>query len=224
MLRTLLTFLVFGSVALAQLCDQPFSPVRPGWEWQYRVTGDNPTTYSVRRTNISDYGFTAIQQNAQSKGETKFRCTPEGFVPIDFGGSGPTQAGAGGAGVDLDVVVKSVRGVQVADFDKWEVGQRWSYMLELGGTAKQGPVRFNVEGSVESSYRVIAQETITVPAGRFSSLKVQVTTNIKVVGKAGPLSIPFNQSSESTVWFAEGVGMVKTVGRNNTTELVALKK
>lgn len=224
MVRWIVFVLAMSSLGLAQLCDQPFSPVRANWEWQYRVTGENPTTYSVRRTNITDSGFMAVQQNAQGRGETKFRCTLEGLTPIDFGGRGPTQAGVGGGGVDLDITVKSVRGVQIPDLDKWAVGERWGYTLELGGTAQQGPVRFNVEGTVESLYRVVAQEAVTVPAGRFQALKVQVTTNFKIVGRAGPLSIPFNQSGESTAWYVEGVGMVKTVSRNNTTELVALRK
>ena len=223
-MRWIAFVLLVSSVGLAQLCDQPFSPVRANWEWQYRVTGENPTTYTVRRTNITDTGFTAVQQNAQSKGETKFRCGADGLTPVDFGGRGPTQAAAGGGGVDLDIDVKSVKGVQIPDLDRWEVGERWGYVLELGGTAQQGPVRFNVEGTVESTYRVVARETVTVPAGRFQALKVQITTSFKVVGKAGPLSIPFNQTGESTAWYAEGVGMVKTVSRNNTTELVALKK
>jgi hypothetical protein len=188
MVRWIVFAWLLSSLGLAQLCDQPFSPARVNWEWLYRVTGENPTTYSVRRINITDAGFIAVQQNAQSKGETKFRCTAEGLTPIDFGGRGPTQAAAGGGGVDLDINVKSVKGVQIPDLDKWEVGERWGYTLELGGTAQQGPVRFNVEGTVESIYRVLARETVTVPAGRFQTFKVQVTTNFKVVGKAGPLS------------------------------------
>ncbi|MER3555876.1 MAG: hypothetical protein C4331_16450 [Meiothermus sp.] len=222
MLSRILALGILGGLAFAQLCDQPFSPTRPGWEWQYRISGENNLVYSVRKTELADTGYTLLQTSGDKQQKSHFRCIPEGIVPVDFGGGGITNRGRGN--YDADIKIVDVKGVQIPDYDTWAVGNTWKYILTLGGTAQQGPFRFNVEGNIESNHRIVASETVSVPAGKFTAYKVQVTTQFRVAGKAGPISIPFNQTYESTAWYVEGIGMVKTVSGKDTTELLALNK
>lgn len=221
MRRATLATCVLGGLAHAQLCDQPFSPTRAGWEWQYRVSGEHNLTYSVRKIELTDSGYTLLQQSADRRQESHFRCIPQGIVPIDFGGG---ITGRGADDFDADIKIVEAKGVQIPDYDTWMVGGGWKYVLNLGGTAQRGPLRFNVEGDIEADHRIVASETVTVPAGKFTAYKVQITTQFRVVGKTGPIGIPFNQTFESTAWYVEGVGMVKTVAGKDTTKLVVLNK
>ncbi|MCS7068768.1 MAG: hypothetical protein N2Z75_05220 [Meiothermus sp.] len=228
MLRILLVHWVLWGPALAQLCDQPFSPARPGWEWQYRVVGERSSTYSIRKTNITDGGFTQVRQTASSREEMKYRCTLEGIFPVDFGGSGSNRLEAGGQPVSYDLDVVKITGVAIPDYDTWAVGNSWKLVMEVRGTGQQGPLRFNISGTLETTYRVVAQETVTTPAGRFTAYKLHTTFTTRIRASAGPIQIPFNFESQGTSWYAENVGLVKSIQRTrdgeNVTELVALRK
>lgn len=45
---------------------------------------------------------------------------------------------------------------------------------------------------------MVAQETVTTPAGRFVAYKLQTTFATRLRANAGPLSIPFNFESQGT--------------------------
>lgn len=228
MLHILLLIFLMGSLALAQLCDQPFSPTRPGWEWQYRVMGERSSTYSIRKINIADGGFTQVRQTAGGREEMKYRCTFEGIFPVDFGSSGSNRVEAGGQPVSYDLDVVKITGVAIPDYDTWAVGNSWKLVIEVRGTGQQGPLRFVISGTLETTYRVVAQENVTTPAGRFMAYKLQTTFITRMRANAGPISIPFNFESQGTSWYAENVGLVKSIQRTregeNVTELVALRK
>lgn len=231
MLRLLLLGLALSGFALAQAqyCDQPFAPARGNWEWQYRVTGANPNTYSLRKTAINNGNFVQVRQTPDGKEETKYRCTAEGIAPIEIGGSGNVRAAdAGGQGASYDLEVVKVTGVSVPDYDTWEIGNSWKLVIEVKGTGQQGPIRYNISGTLETTYKVVTQEAIATPAGKFSAYKLQTTFATKIRATAGPITIPFNFDTEGTSWYAEGVGMVRNIQKTrngeNITELVALKK
>lgn len=226
--RILVALVLLGGPALAQLCDQPFSPTRSSWEWQYRVVGERNSTYSIRKTSITDVGFIQIRQTGSGREESRYRCTAEGIFPVDFGGSGNNRAEAGGQPVNYDLEVVKVTGVAVPDYDTWAVGNSWKLVIEVRGTGQQGPVRFNINGTLETTYRVVAQEIVTTPAGRFNAYRLQTNFVTRIRANAGPINIPFNFESQGTSWYAENVGMVRSIQRTrdgeNVTELVALRK
>jgi hypothetical protein len=227
-MRTLFLALVLSSPAWAQLCDQPFSPSRPGWEWQYRVSGERSSTYSIRKTNITDSSYIQVRQGPTGKEESSYRCTPEGIFPVDFGTQGGGRVEAGAQPVSYDLEVVKVTGVAIPDYDRWAVGSSWKLVLEVRGTGQQGPLRFNIGGTLETTYRVVAQETVSTPAGRFTAFRLQTTFVTRIRANAGPLSIPFNFESQGTSWYAENVGLVKSIQKTrdgeNVTELIALRK
>ena len=227
-MRTFWLALLLGGSGLAQLCDQPFYPVRPGWEWQYRVTGERTSSYFIRKTSLSEDSFVQIRQSADGKEETIYRCTPEGIAPVDFGTQGGGRIEAGVQPVSYDLSVVKVTGVAIPDYDRWALGSSWKLVLEVRGTGQQGPVRFNISGTLETTYRVVAQETITTPAGRFVTHKLHTTFVTRIRANAGPLSIPLNFESQGTSWYAENIGLVKSVQKTrdgeSVTELMALRK
>ena len=227
-MRIFLLSLLLGSPALAQLCDQPFYPARPGWEWQYRVSGERPSTYSIHKTSISDKSFVQVRQGPGGKEEITYRCTPEGIAPVDFGTQGGGRLEAGAQPINYDLEVVRVSGVAIPDYERWAVGSSWRLVLEIRGNGQQGPLRFQVSGTLETTYRVVSQESVTTPAGRFVAYRLETTFVTRIRANAGPLSLPFNFESQGTSWYAENVGLVKNIQKTRegeiVTELVALRK
>ena len=147
---------------------------------------------------------------------------------MDFGSSGSNRVEAGGQPVSYNLEVVKITGVAIPNYDTWAVGNSWKLVIEVRGTGQQGPLRFNISGTLETTYRVVAQENVTTPAGRFMAYKLQTTFITRMRANAGPISIPFNFESQGTSWYAENVGLVKSIQRTregeNVTELVALRK
>ncbi|RDI94812.1 hypothetical protein DV704_10075 [Meiothermus sp. QL-1] len=222
----LLAFLL--SPSTAQLCDQPFSPARPGWEWQYRVSGSQNFTYTLRKTQIGPTSYTQVREGPTGREELRFRCAPEGIYPIDFGSPSGNRLEAGGQPVSYNLEVIRATGVAIPDYDAWTVGNSWRLVLEVQGSGQQGPLRFNISGTLETTYKVVAQETVVTPAGRFLAYKLQTQFTTRLRASAGPLSFPFQFESQGTSWYAENVGLVKSVQKTregeSVTELVALKR
>lgn len=208
-----LALVLASGLASAQLCDQPFSPTREGLEWQYRITGgDNAGVYTQRKTNIGSQGFVQVNKGEKLERSDRYRCAPEGLVPVDFGGF-----------EGFKVEVSKVTGVSIPSYDSWAVGNSWGYVMDIQGETTQGPKVWG-KGTLEVRYRVAGKETVSVPAGRFNAFRVETTTTFKIDAKFGILSFPFNQQFQSTSWYAEGVGLVKSVSSRQTTELIAFKR
>ena len=69
---------------------------------------------------------------------------------------------------------------------------------------------------------VLAKESVTTPAGTWDCYKItSKTSSSTMVGKMA-MKLP-GSSNESTIWFAQSVGMVKSEFRNGTMELTAIR-
>ncbi|MCS7193873.1 MAG: hypothetical protein NZ849_03020 [Meiothermus sp.] len=227
-MRTAALALLLASPAAAQLCDQPFSPTRPGWVWQYQVIGERSYTYTIRKTQITPNGYTQVREGPGGQEESRYRCTEQGIYPVDFGSQGAGRAEMGGQPVSYNLEVVRVTGVAIPDYDAWAVGNSWKLTLEVRGSGQQGPLRFSLSGTLETTYKVVAQETVVTPAGRFLAYRLQTQFSTRLRASTGPLSLPFNFDSQGTSWYAENVGLVKSIQKTregeSVTELVALRR
>lgn len=79
-----------------------------------------------------------------------------------------------------------------------------------------------VRSTINNESRVIGRESVTVPAGTYDAFKVEATLTTESGAVAGVRIPP--QTVESTSWFAEGVGMVKTTSDFSGTELVSVTR
>ena len=209
-MHRLILLFVFASIGIAQLCDQPFSPTRENWEWQYRITEGNKTeTRIVRKTGLKPKSYVLYTREGDDVREVLHRCSEEGLTPIEVGRI---------TGFKAEVL--KATGVSTPDYDTWEVGSTWKYVLEINGERTEFPP-VKGHGFYETAYKIVGRETIAVPAGKFNTFKVEVTTTMRFTIPPG---IPFNQGFTLTSWYAEGVGMVKSTNQRSVVELVALKK
>ena len=224
--------LVLGAFALAQdYCDQPFSPLRPGWEWQYRSVDEanKPSgSFSLRKILKGPNTYILQNRGKNEKGEDQnsdleYLCEAEGIRTTE---KSVVENFSRGDGVKIRGVKLS--GVEVPDYDRWEVGSSWKQTTELEGEGNVGPIRVSGKMISDTTYKVVGRETITVAAGKYNTLKLELSISFRVIA-AVPL--PFgNQTITGTAWYAEDIGMVKRItvfngGKDKTiTELVALKK
>jgi hypothetical protein len=181
-----------GSLALGQVCSSAFYPTDPDLRWRYRRLNDNQV-YTQTFTHLGVDALIEQRRFANRTETTKWTCTPQGLRTLPEG--------------DLPVPGGSVRltkltGVVIPSNEAWRVGGHWTYRYELKGRV----AFFELVGFLEVENRIIARETISVPAGRFEALRVEAVFR-------GELGIGFG--GRATYWFAEGVGVVKQISEGS---------
>ncbi|MFC6591088.1 hypothetical protein ACFP81_02940 [Deinococcus lacus] len=191
------------SAAAAQGSCNAYFPAQPGWVWTYQVTSQGkaqPAT--TTRFEVSGDTLTAI--NGQHK--TKYRCRAgalTSLTPPTIGGATLTRA--------------AVTGVHLPAAAEWKVGHTWKQVWALEG--RRGPL--SGKGTLTTSYRIIAQEKVRVPAGEFTAFKVSAQT--QVTGQA--IGMNMNQDlGTASLWYAKGTGLVKMQQPGYESVLVRLQK
>lgn len=205
--------LVLAGAAWAK-CDHPYYPVREGWVWTYKSSTDGKT-YTSSQSNVSASGFTTIMKFSNLTVENRWRCDANGLASLEYGGV------SGGQNQQIKMETVSSKGVVIPN--RLGVGSSWEYSYTIkGNMPSQGGT---MTGDSTVTNKVVGQETVRVSAGTFQAYKVESTFTTKmtmtVSGKA--MNLPAN-SFKSTSWYAQGVGMVKSVSEVGTTELISLKK
>lgn len=74
-------------------------------------------------------------------------------------------------------------------------------------------------GSMEKRYQVLANESVTVPAGTFQAVKFEVTS-------MGTTTCPNGYggaNATDTLWFAPGVGIIKTQSSTGSSEVIEIR-
>ncbi|MDW8425789.1 MAG: hypothetical protein RMK51_07635 [Meiothermus sp.] len=177
-----------GSLAFGNVCSSAFYPTDPDLRWRYRNLNDN----QVYTQTFSPAGVGALleQRRFATRTETtQWTCTPQGLRTLPEGEL-PIPGGS--------VRLTKLTGVVIPSNETWRVGGRWTYRYELRGRI----ALFDLTGFLEVENRIVARETISVPAGRFETLRVEASFR-------GEFGIGFG--GRATYWFAEGVGVVKQV-------------
>ncbi len=90
-------------------------------------------------------------------------------------------------------------------------GDSWSQTFNITGiqTLPDGKVA-DSQGTATSNYTAIGLEMVTVPAGSFEALRVEVDFGMEVEITMEGISVPFSMTSSGPMWYAEGVGWVRS--------------
>ncbi|MBI5933630.1 MAG: hypothetical protein HY867_07970 [Chloroflexi bacterium] len=186
-------------------CFNAYYPVKAGATWTYQMSGTSADTFTHSIVSASDKEFT--DQDAFGSGTTRtgqWRCEGGNLISLTPGGG---SAAVVAAGVVFNFTVTENTGVTVpADMG---VGSAWSQDIKFEGKQDVGGIQLDTKNEAATSCTAIGRESVTVPAGTFDALKVECISKITitVAGMA-----PFVIEGPSTAWYAEGIGMVKTVG------------
>lgn len=192
-------------------CANEYFPIKNEATYTYSSTGSPSGPYSFFRTinNIRADGFTIVTNYKNQNLVQEWSCKSEGLVPTQLGATDVTSILAFEKFTNLT-------GTNIIGFVFPPVispGAEWTYALDIQGTEKvlEGSPAF-MTGRVSFSYVTGNKESVTVPAGTFDAISIEVSTvidfNIDSGGTIATLSI----DSTYNIWYAPGIGWVKSNG------------
>lgn len=192
------------------LCSNAYYPVRQGATWNYKSTGGPAGEYSFTDTltSVREDGFTLSTQFSDLTRTQEWACKPEGLVALQFGGAPAAMLNA--QNMQLNLEVSNVSGVTFPD--AISAGDQWQHSLDLQGDMTVAGEQGTATGNAQTSFTAIGEESVTVPAGTFAAMKIQVDTTLNLNVSYQGLSVPVTFSGSYTYWFVQGVGWVKASG------------
>ena len=195
-------------VSAKHKCGNPFYPIVDGASWTYSITAQEnaPTTATHSISVVDDGSFTLTVQGDNSIFTLDGSCGDDGIILLDVPGVSATYSGDG-SGSTLSTTNDD--GVTVPD--DIQVGDEWSQTISVvGGSDGQ----LTLSATIETSYKALGYETVTVPAGTFYALKVEQNGSMTMNGTSA-------FETHGFIWYAQGIGTVKSgLDDTYTSELV----
>jgi hypothetical protein len=203
-----------GAIATAQPgdpCANEYFPVKNNATYTYSSTGSPSGSYSFTRTitNVRADGFTLDTKFKNQDVLQEWSCKPEGLVPTQLGATDATSI----------LAFEKFTGLTAANVTGLVIppaitpGAEWNYALDISGTekVKEGNAA-TMTGRVAINYIAGNRESVTVPAGTFDAIAIEVNTVIDFNVVSGGNVIKLSVDSTYTIWYAPGVGWVKSNG------------
>jgi len=208
-------------------CRHDYYPLMPGYSVSYRQTyGERQVNYVMTITEaddkrakmefkfdqIAEVGkeFTFTQELSCSGGNLM----PDGYLDMSEAFGGPK----------VRIETEEIEGVLMPE--GLQNGSVWtsSYVMKMTPADSSHPMAAYgaMKSDVSVVNTVVGEETITVPAGTFDTLKVESvsTTTTEMTG------LPNMPPSETTMteyeWWARGVGMVKSESGDGSSVIEAI--
>lgn len=190
------------------LCANAYYPVVEGGIWSYYGTSSAAEDYSFSNTitSVREDGFSVTVEFDDVTLEQEWMCTSEGILALDAGG-GPAGTLTTGD-INLEIDTQNASGITYPN--EILAGDTWSHTLEYTGTMDMAGESVDVSGNTVYSYAAIGIESVTVPAGTFDAMKIELSTTININMTIQGSEVPVVVTSASTAWYAEGVGWVKS--------------
>jgi hypothetical protein len=174
--------------SLPDLCGNPYYPVVNGATYFYHLSSGENVIRTIQ-TDETTQKFTILVSSAGINAKIEGQCTSDGIVIMETPGSTTTTSDEGGAST---VTTQTSSGVTLPN--DLAPGKQWSQTIRV--TTESG------ESLIQSDYRAVGFEEITVPAGTFTALKIEQNGYVTV----------FDQkiAMEGLVgWYVEGIGLVR---------------
>jgi hypothetical protein len=194
-------------------CSNPLYPVKQGLTRTYSTTGlpTGPSTYTETITDVSADGFTMTTQFAKLTRTAKWDCKPDGLIELQLGGGAASLNTS--SGMQANFTVTNSSGVTLPV--KISAGDTWTYSLDFTAQITTNQYSGQAQGTADYQAKALGSEKVTVAAGTFDAMKLQVGTTLKMQMAMQGMSIPITITDNATLWFAPNVGMVKQVDTAN---------
>ena len=192
------------------LCTNVYYPVRQGATWTYKSTGGPAGEYSFTDTITAVHGdgFTLSTQIGDLTRTQEWTCTAEGLAALQLGGAPAAMLNSQNIQLNLDI--NNATGVTFPS--QINPGEQWQQNMDVTGSVKAMNEEAEAAGTVQMSFNAVGNESVTVPAGTFDALKVNVEVALNVNATYEGITLPVSFSGVYTYWFAPGVGWVKASG------------
>jgi hypothetical protein len=198
----------------AHLAVTPLSaywPLKPGWRWVY-----NESSGPVRATSTEKIMADTVLVHGE-RAFQRLTTDPDGeLIGLEnVSASGRVQWHR----VTDDTLIMTFSPAWA--FPKYaRVGQRST--LEGGVDMKEGGVR--LRGQYQVDIQVLKMEKIKVPAGTFSTVKIQMSIDISVEYHRGGHDASLRATGTDTQWLAKGIGKVKEIDTHHLVSSIDGKR
>jgi predicted small lipoprotein YifL len=197
-------------------CGNLYFPVQNKASYTYSSSGSPAGAYTFRNiiSNASANGFTLTTKFNALPITQNWECKPEGVLAA---GLGLTDAVSSLALEQFtNLTASNITGISLPA--NLAPGMEWAYALDLQGTeiVKEGQPAGNMTGHISMTFKARNAESVTVPAGVFDAIAVDVTivSEFKILNASGQ-SQKISAHNNYTVWYAPGVGWIKSNGSGN---------
>jgi hypothetical protein len=200
-------------VAEQGLCTNTYYPVRQGATWTYKSTGGPAGEYSFTDTisSVRDDGFTLSTQIGNLTRTQEWTCTAAGLAALQLGGAPAAVLSSQDIELDLDIN----NGTGLTFPRQINPGDQWQQTMEITGDVTMLNEEAQATGNAQMNFSAVGNESVTVPAGSFDALKVEVDVTLNIEATYGGITLPVVFSGEYTYWFAPNVGWVRSSGTGN---------
>jgi len=195
------------------LCTNVYYPVRQGATWTYKSTGGPAGEYSFTDTisAVRADGFTLSTQIGELTRTQEWTCTSEGLTALQLGGAPAAMLNSQNIAPDLDI--SNATGLTFPS--QINPGSQWQQNMDVAGNVTAFNEQAEATGNVQMSFNAVENENVTVPAGTFETLKVEVDVTLNVNATYEGITLPVSFMGNYTYWFAPNVGWVKASGAGN---------
>ena len=199
------------------MCDNPLYPVAVGASWSYHVTGAPTGDFDFSSTikTVSADGFVEEGVFPALTRTSNWKCTPTGLALLSPGGG--VTGSVSTSSLNIDFTTTDYSGVTLPKIIS--AGDTWTQTLTLHGesTLTDG-TSIIADGTLATSFTAVGMESVTVPAGTFNAMRIDVVTVFTIETTVSGTTVPVTLNITGSAWYAPGIGMVKTV---STTEGIA---
>ncbi len=194
-------------------CANALYPVVQGATWTYTVNGgpNGSFTYTDTITEVRADGFTVTSQFSDVSRTQEWKCTPDGLLALSVDGG--NAAGLSTQGLKADFTTSGATGITLPS--TVPSGMKWNYGLDIQGTIEYQNQSADANGSVLTDMQEAGTESVTVPAGTFDAMKIEGTSTFNITATFHGLNIPVTVNGNTTLWYAPGVGLVKSTESSN---------
>ena len=201
------------AVVIEGLCDNPIYPVKQNATWTYFNTGgpSGDFSYTDTITEVRSDGFTLTTTFDNLTRTQEWACETGGLKALEYGGG---SAAITTQSANMEFNTLQVTGISLPK--EIVPGMQWLYSLTLEGTTTMPDgSQTNSNGTFSVTMQEVGNETITVPAGTFETIKFQSTTTMDIVGEFQGIQVPMQITGSTITWFAAGVGQVKSISNSD---------
>jgi hypothetical protein len=197
------------AVPVSGACANAYYPAIAGATWTYSLTGAVSDTFTRSVTAVTSDGFT--DQDVFGTGTTRtgqWKCDAGSLIGLNPS-SGGASANVQAAGVNANFQTTAMDGISFpANFAS---GATWSQSFTIEGTQNINGQDILSRNQTANNCTAGASESVTVPAGTFTALRVDCQTAMTITVVMNGSEIPTSLNMTSASWYAQGVGMIKSV-------------
>jgi hypothetical protein len=203
-------------------CANPYLPIVTGATWNYKLTGNISDTMTRSIVSVEANGFT--DQDVFGTGvsrQGKWKCENGSLTALDPSNGG--SASVNTENVSVDFQTTELSGVTLPA--TVNAGDTWTQITTLEGIETINGTQIPAKNHFVNTCTAIGVESVTVEAGTFDTLKVECKTDMAITITMQDNPIQTNLTINATNWYAENIGLVKTVSSgekfNSTIELTS---